>query len=187
MYYKVFKLIEEDYPCLKTKFPICSVVSKAGILITPVKGSQNDRAHLHSGCSSSSSVTGAVCPCWDLLGKPEVTELTWKYLVVLCFVFAPSTGVSSLSIQFAKLPKGLKHLNLSKTSLSPKGMFYKYASFSLIKLSDLHTKKYFFLRDYRIINCVNYLHLFSQQRSCFFCTPGLLNPRLGSEYPSALW
>uniref|UniRef100_A0A8C3DF21 Capping protein regulator and myosin 1 linker 1 n=1 Tax=Corvus moneduloides TaxID=1196302 RepID=A0A8C3DF21_CORMO len=29
-------------------------------------------------------------------------------------------GVSSLSIQFAKLPKGLKHLNLSKTSLSPK-------------------------------------------------------------------
>ncbi|GAB1298011.1 F-actin-uncapping protein LRRC16A [Apodemus speciosus] len=30
-------------------------------------------------------------------------------------------GVSSLSIQFAKLPKGLKHLNLSKTSLSPKG------------------------------------------------------------------
>ncbi|XP_008769866.2 F-actin-uncapping protein LRRC16A isoform X3 [Rattus norvegicus] len=31
-------------------------------------------------------------------------------------------GVSSLSIQFAKLPKGLKHLNLSKTSLSPKGV-----------------------------------------------------------------
>uniref|UniRef100_A0A8C5YNW9 Capping protein regulator and myosin 1 linker 1 n=1 Tax=Marmota marmota marmota TaxID=9994 RepID=A0A8C5YNW9_MARMA len=30
--------------------------------------------------------------------------------------------VSSLSIQFAKLPKGLKHLNLSKTSLSPKGV-----------------------------------------------------------------
>ncbi|KAF5925104.1 hypothetical protein HPG69_008781 [Diceros bicornis minor] len=30
-------------------------------------------------------------------------------------------GVSSLSSQFAKLPKGLKHLNLSKTSLSPKG------------------------------------------------------------------
>lgn len=29
--------------------------------------------------------------------------------------------MSSLSIQFAKLPKGLKHLNLSKTSLSPKG------------------------------------------------------------------
>lgn len=33
-------------------------------------------------------------------------------------------GVSSLSIQFAKLPKGLKHLNLSKTSLSPKGTVY---------------------------------------------------------------
>ncbi|KAB0355026.1 hypothetical protein FD755_022485, partial [Muntiacus reevesi] len=31
-------------------------------------------------------------------------------------------GVSSLSVQFAKLPKGLKHLNLSKTSLSPKGV-----------------------------------------------------------------
>ncbi|XP_010336305.2 F-actin-uncapping protein LRRC16A isoform X3 [Saimiri boliviensis] len=31
-------------------------------------------------------------------------------------------GVSSLSIQFAKLPRGLKHLNLSKTSLSPKGV-----------------------------------------------------------------
>nr|XP_048284023.1 F-actin-uncapping protein LRRC16A isoform X4 [Myodes glareolus] len=31
-------------------------------------------------------------------------------------------GVSSLSIQFAKLPKGLKHLNLSRTSLSPKGV-----------------------------------------------------------------
>nr|KAF6396297.1 capping protein regulator and myosin 1 linker 1 [Rousettus aegyptiacus] len=31
-------------------------------------------------------------------------------------------GISSLSIQFAKLPKGLKHLNLSKTSLSPKGV-----------------------------------------------------------------
>ncbi|XP_012890641.1 PREDICTED: leucine-rich repeat-containing protein 16A [Dipodomys ordii] len=31
-------------------------------------------------------------------------------------------GVASLSIQFAKLPKGLKHLNLSKTSLSPKGI-----------------------------------------------------------------
>ncbi|XP_036309002.1 F-actin-uncapping protein LRRC16A isoform X2 [Pipistrellus kuhlii] len=31
-------------------------------------------------------------------------------------------GVASLSVQFAKLPKGLKHLNLSKTSLSPKGV-----------------------------------------------------------------
>ncbi|XP_048204313.1 F-actin-uncapping protein LRRC16A isoform X1 [Perognathus longimembris pacificus] len=31
-------------------------------------------------------------------------------------------GVASLSIQFAKLPRGLKHLNLSKTSLSPKGV-----------------------------------------------------------------
>ncbi|XP_038189211.1 LOW QUALITY PROTEIN: F-actin-uncapping protein LRRC16A [Arvicola amphibius] len=31
-------------------------------------------------------------------------------------------GVSSLSVQFAKLPKGLKHLNLSRTSLSPKGV-----------------------------------------------------------------
>uniref|UniRef100_A0A8C6WDM1 Capping protein regulator and myosin 1 linker 1 n=1 Tax=Nannospalax galili TaxID=1026970 RepID=A0A8C6WDM1_NANGA len=31
-------------------------------------------------------------------------------------------GVSSLSVQFAKLPKGLKHLTLSKTSLSPKGV-----------------------------------------------------------------
>ncbi|XP_077209101.1 F-actin-uncapping protein LRRC16A isoform X1 [Paroedura picta] len=31
-------------------------------------------------------------------------------------------GVSSLSVQFAKLPKGLKHLNVSKTSLSPKGV-----------------------------------------------------------------
>ncbi|XP_075441681.1 F-actin-uncapping protein LRRC16A isoform X2 [Ascaphus truei] len=31
-------------------------------------------------------------------------------------------GVSFLSIHFAKLPKGLKHLNLSKTSTSPKGV-----------------------------------------------------------------
>ncbi|XP_069469745.1 F-actin-uncapping protein LRRC16A [Ambystoma mexicanum] len=31
-------------------------------------------------------------------------------------------GLSSLSIQFAKLPKGLKYLNLSKTSMSPKGV-----------------------------------------------------------------
>ncbi|RXN00673.1 Leucine-rich repeat-containing protein 16A [Acipenser ruthenus] len=31
-------------------------------------------------------------------------------------------GLFSLSIQFAKLPKGLKHLNISKTSLSPKGV-----------------------------------------------------------------
>ncbi|KAG8442306.1 hypothetical protein GDO86_011195 [Hymenochirus boettgeri] len=31
-------------------------------------------------------------------------------------------GVSYLSIPFAKLPKGLKHLNLSRTSLSPKGV-----------------------------------------------------------------
>ncbi|XP_069074904.1 F-actin-uncapping protein LRRC16A [Pleurodeles waltl] len=31
-------------------------------------------------------------------------------------------GLSSLSIQFAKLPKGLKYLNLSKTSISPKGV-----------------------------------------------------------------
>ncbi|XP_057643220.1 F-actin-uncapping protein LRRC16A isoform X3 [Chionomys nivalis] len=31
-------------------------------------------------------------------------------------------GVSSLSVPFAKLPKGLKHLNLSRTSLSPKGV-----------------------------------------------------------------
>uniref|UniRef100_H3A9I0 Capping protein regulator and myosin 1 linker 1 n=1 Tax=Latimeria chalumnae TaxID=7897 RepID=H3A9I0_LATCH len=31
-------------------------------------------------------------------------------------------GVSSLSAQFAKLPKGLKHLNMSKASLSPKGV-----------------------------------------------------------------
>ncbi|XP_067857781.1 F-actin-uncapping protein LRRC16A-like isoform X2 [Heptranchias perlo] len=31
-------------------------------------------------------------------------------------------GVSSLSSQFAKIPKGLKYLNMSKTSLSPKGV-----------------------------------------------------------------
>ncbi|XP_078097739.1 F-actin-uncapping protein LRRC16A-like isoform X2 [Mustelus asterias] len=31
-------------------------------------------------------------------------------------------GISSLSNQFAKIPKGLKHLNMSKTSLSPKGV-----------------------------------------------------------------
>ncbi|KAM4706086.1 F-actin-uncapping protein LRRC16A isoform 2-T2 [Rhinophrynus dorsalis] len=31
-------------------------------------------------------------------------------------------GVSFLSIHFAKLPKGLKYLNLSKTSISPKGV-----------------------------------------------------------------
>ncbi|XP_041422275.1 F-actin-uncapping protein LRRC16A isoform X4 [Xenopus laevis] len=31
-------------------------------------------------------------------------------------------GVHCLSIPFAKLPKGLKHLNLSRTSLSPKGV-----------------------------------------------------------------
>ncbi|XP_041101075.1 F-actin-uncapping protein LRRC16A-like isoform X2 [Polyodon spathula] len=31
-------------------------------------------------------------------------------------------GLFSLSIHFAKLPKGLKHLNISKTSLSPKGV-----------------------------------------------------------------
>ncbi|XP_072008518.1 F-actin-uncapping protein LRRC16A isoform X2 [Engystomops pustulosus] len=31
-------------------------------------------------------------------------------------------GVSFLSTQFAKLPKGLMHLNLSKTSISPKGV-----------------------------------------------------------------
>ncbi|XP_025030939.1 F-actin-uncapping protein LRRC16A isoform X2 [Python bivittatus] len=37
-------------------------------------------------------------------------------------------GVSSLSIQFAKLPKGLMHLNLSKTSLSPKGPRRWYSS-----------------------------------------------------------
>uniref|UniRef100_A0AAZ3RZI8 CARMIL C-terminal domain-containing protein n=1 Tax=Oncorhynchus tshawytscha TaxID=74940 RepID=A0AAZ3RZI8_ONCTS len=31
-------------------------------------------------------------------------------------------GITSLGAQFAKLPKGLKHLNFSKTSLSPKGV-----------------------------------------------------------------
>ncbi|XP_038652946.1 F-actin-uncapping protein LRRC16A-like isoform X3 [Scyliorhinus canicula] len=31
-------------------------------------------------------------------------------------------GMFSLSNQFAKIPKGLKHLNMSKTSLSPKGV-----------------------------------------------------------------
>ncbi|KAM9404120.1 F-actin-uncapping protein LRRC16A-like isoform 1-T1 [Salvelinus alpinus] len=31
-------------------------------------------------------------------------------------------GITSLGTQFAKLPKGLKHLNFSKTSLSPKGV-----------------------------------------------------------------
>ncbi|XP_066547611.1 F-actin-uncapping protein LRRC16A isoform X2 [Amia ocellicauda] len=31
-------------------------------------------------------------------------------------------GISSLSVQFAKLRKGLKHLHFSKTSLSPKGV-----------------------------------------------------------------
>ncbi|KAK6327171.1 hypothetical protein J4Q44_G00028160 [Coregonus suidteri] len=31
-------------------------------------------------------------------------------------------GIASLGAQFAKLPKGLKHLNFSKTSLSPKGV-----------------------------------------------------------------
>ncbi|XP_053570791.1 F-actin-uncapping protein LRRC16A isoform X2 [Bombina bombina] len=31
-------------------------------------------------------------------------------------------GVSCLSIQFAKLPRGLQYLNLSKTSISPKGV-----------------------------------------------------------------
>lgn len=35
------------------------------------------------------------------------------------FLFA--AGVSSLGAQFAKLRLGLKHLNFSKTSLSPKG------------------------------------------------------------------
>uniref|UniRef100_A0A8C3YGJ7 Capping protein regulator and myosin 1 linker 1 n=1 Tax=Catagonus wagneri TaxID=51154 RepID=A0A8C3YGJ7_9CETA len=39
-------------------------------------------------------------------------------------------GVSALSIQFAKLPKGLKHLNLSKTSLSPKGVNSLFQSLS---------------------------------------------------------
>uniref|UniRef100_A0A8C9EMX4 Capping protein regulator and myosin 1 linker 1 n=1 Tax=Pavo cristatus TaxID=9049 RepID=A0A8C9EMX4_PAVCR len=52
-------------------------------------------------------------------------------------------GVSSLSIQFAKLPKGLKHLNLSKTSLSPKGTFYKYAYFPLVKISGFHLNNTF--------------------------------------------
>lgn len=74
--------------------------------------------------------------CWQNLRSQSSPES-------ICFVFAPPTGVSSLSIQFAKLPKGLKHLNLSKTSLSPKGRFYKYASFSPLKFSDLHTKNTF--------------------------------------------
>ncbi|KAM8782347.1 F-actin-uncapping protein LRRC16A isoform 2-T2 [Rhynchonycteris naso] len=39
-------------------------------------------------------------------------------------------GVSSLSIPFAKLPKGLKHLNLSRTSLSPKGVNSLFQSLS---------------------------------------------------------
>uniref|UniRef100_A0A8D1GUY9 Capping protein regulator and myosin 1 linker 1 n=1 Tax=Sus scrofa TaxID=9823 RepID=A0A8D1GUY9_PIG len=39
-------------------------------------------------------------------------------------------GVSALSIQFAKLPKGLKHLNLSKTSVSPKGVNSLFQSLS---------------------------------------------------------
>uniref|UniRef100_A0A8C5NUW5 Capping protein regulator and myosin 1 linker 1 n=1 Tax=Jaculus jaculus TaxID=51337 RepID=A0A8C5NUW5_JACJA len=42
--------------------------------------------------------------------------------ILIIAVFFWFLGVSSLSIQFAKLPKGLKHLNLSKTSLSPKGV-----------------------------------------------------------------
>lgn len=79
--------------------------------------------------------------CWENLRSQSSPEN-------IHFVFAPPTGVSSLSIQFAKLPKGLKHLNLSKTSLSPKGMLQKYASFSLLKLSHLHTKSTF---SYQII------------------------------------
>lgn len=95
-------------------------------------------------------------PCTVSAVPPQVSlvqfvpaEICWENLRSQngCFqtssVFSPSTGVSSLSIQFAKLPKGLKHLNLSKTSLSPKGMFYRYASFYLLKLSDLHTKNTF--------------------------------------------
>lgn len=37
-------------------------------------------------------------------------------LITSCFA-----GIASLGAQFAKLRKGLKHLNFSKTSLSPKG------------------------------------------------------------------
>lgn len=33
-----------------------------------------------------------------------------------------AAGIYSLGAQFAKLRMGLKHLNFSKTSLSPKGM-----------------------------------------------------------------
>lgn len=66
-------------------------------------------------------------------------KTSWK---ILFYLYSP-TGVSSLSIQFAKLPKGLKHLNLSKTSLSPKGMLYKYACFSVVKVSDFHLNNTF--------------------------------------------
>lgn len=43
-----------------------------------------------------------------------------------------AAGISSLGAQFAKLRMGLKHLNFSKTSLSPKGM-------CCLTLSFVHT------------------------------------------------
>lgn len=38
-----------------------------------------------------------------------------------CKAFSFAAGISSLGAQFAKLQTGLRHLNFSKTSLSPKG------------------------------------------------------------------
>lgn len=48
-------------------------------------------------------------------------------------------GISSLGAQFAKTRLGLKHLNLSKTSLSPKGVcVFLYVVYTTPKTGGLH-------------------------------------------------
>lgn len=52
--------------------------------------------------------------CLSLWGPSEMSSHVTQ------LIFLPA-GVSALSAQLAKLPMGLKYLNLSRTSMSPKG------------------------------------------------------------------
>lgn len=58
------------------------------------------------------------------LGRLVLTCMIFVFLALsntLSLDFCFHTGIASLGAQFAKLRKGLKHLNFAKTSLSPKG------------------------------------------------------------------
>lgn len=58
-----------------------------------------------------------------LINELRINRLLLRVFLIFCFLLRPITpGVSNLIQQVCRLNKGLRLLNLSKTSLSSKGM-----------------------------------------------------------------